>query len=219
MGYLRKAATEHDVLLQVGHIERFNPAVQTLNEILETKDVYAIEAHRLGPFSDHLNDESVVFDLMIHDIDVVNSLVSGELAETNVFGASPRSKAIDHAVALLKFGNDVLVTTTASHVTHGKIRTMNVTTEDAYISLDYQQQEIIVQRRGVGQTEPLLNQSGYRTETITESPYINTREPLKMELEHFLSCCRTRSEPRVNGTDGVQAVKIATGLVSQLASE
>jgi predicted dehydrogenase len=213
------AAREHDVVLQVGHIERFNPAVQTLNEILEMKEVYAIEAHRLGPFSDHLSEESVVFDLMIHDIDVANSLLPGDLEKANVSGASPRSEAIDHAVALFKFEDNVLVTTTASHVTHGKVRTMNVTTEDAYISLDYQQQEIIVQRRGVGQTEPLLNQSGYRTETITESPYIKTREPLKMELEHFLSCCRTRSEPRVNGADGVKAVRIATDLIARLASE
>lgn len=213
------AAEEHDVVLQVGHIERFNPAVRTLGEILESEEVYAIETHRLGPFSDHLGDESVVFDLMIHDIDVVNALLDSDLSRAGVFGASPRSEVIDHAVALFKFEDDVLATTTASHVTHGKIRTMNVTTENAYISLDYQQQEVVVQLRGVEQTEPLLNQSGYRTEMITESPYIRTQEPLKVEVKDFLSCCRNRSEPQVGGADGIRAVEIATDLISQLAPE
>lgn len=212
------SANDHDVILQVGHIERFNPAVQTLEDILENQKVIAVEAHRLGPFNEHLSAESVVFDLMIHDIDVVTSLVSTGLSQTSALGTAPRSEEVDHAVALFKFEDGVLATTTASHVTHGKIRTMTVTTENAYISLNYQKQDVIVQRRGVEQTEPLLNQSGYRTETVTENPYIKTREPLKVELHHFLSCCRDRTEPRVDGRDGIRAVELAGRVIEHIGS-
>jgi len=213
-----ETAEANDAILQVGHIERFNPVVQSLKEILEDEEVIALEAHRLGPFNQHLSEMSVVFDLMIHDIDIIDWLVDGDIEHLNALGTTPRSEQVDHAVLQLKYGNDVLGIITASHVTHGKIRTLQVTTRDAYIEVDYQDQSIVLQRRGIEETTTLLNQSGYRTETATESPYIQTREPLKNELEHFLECVSTHETPRVSGADGVRAVALTNDVADRILS-
>jgi predicted dehydrogenase len=202
-------AEKSSAILQVGHIERFNPAVNMLEEILQKQNIIALESRRLGPFKEHLSTESVIFDLMIHDLDVISSLVNAEVDSISSYGASPKSKTVDHAVAQMQFENGVLGTLTASHVTHGKERTLSVMTEESYIMLDYQKQDITIQQTGSEGTTELFNQSGYRSETATESPYIRTREPLKIELEHFLDCVSTRSLPRIDGKRGLEAVRYA----------
>jgi len=202
-----------DAVLQVGHIERFNPAVETLRDILAKEEIIAIEAHRLGPFNEQLYEETVVFDLMIHDLDIIGSLIDSPVASINAFGADARSQTTDHAVAQMQFENGVLGTLTASHVTHGKIRTLSGITEESYITVDYQEQDITIQQAGHKGTTILLDQGGYRTETVAESPYIRTREPLKNELEHFLDSVRTRSSPRVDGKIGLDAVRIARTVI------
>lgn len=212
------AASEAGAILQVGHIERFNPAVDVLADILEDKEVIAIEAHRLGPFNDHLTAESVVFDLMIHDIDVIQSLVDSPVRHVDAVGTQSRSSEIDHAIAHLKFDNGILGTTTSSHVTHKKVRSLAVTTRNVYIQLDYQQQQITVSRRESEQTTMLQGAAGYRTETIEETPFIRTREPLKNELEHFLECVRSRSRPRVDANDGIATIELATNIVDAIRS-
>jgi predicted dehydrogenase len=209
-------AEEYDAILQVGHIERFNPAVTLLEVILEQQDIIAIETHRLGPFNEQLSKESVVFDLMIHDLDIVSSLTESKLQEINAYGASPKSGTMDHAVGQMQFENGVLGTLTASHVTHGKIRTLAVVTEETYITLDYQKQDITVQKTGSEGTTSLFDRSGYRSETITESPFIQTREPLKIELEHFLNCVEMRTEPKTNGEVGVRAVQLAQTVAEEI---
>lgn len=214
-----EAAEAEGAVLQVGHIERFNPAVETLREILADKDVIALEAHRLGPFNEQLSGESVVFDLMIHDLDIVDHLADGEVSHLDAVGRQSRSNEIDHAVATMKYENGVLATTVSSHVTHGKIRRLDITTRDAYIQLDYQKQSLTIQRRGVDQLRSFDEGSGYRTETITETPFVRTREPLKNELEHFLACVRSRTNPRVNGTAGVEVVRRADAVISRIDQE
>lgn len=210
------AAAHHGVLLQVGHIEQFNPAVSSLRTILETEDLIALEAHRLGPFNEHLTTESVVFDLMIHDLDIIDSLVEGGISYLDAVGTVTRSAEVDHATAHFKFDDGELGTVTASHVTHGKVRALDVTTSDAFVRLDYQMQDVKIQRRGLEQTTRLEAQSGYRTETVTETPFVGTREPLKVELEHFVECVRERRTPQVSGEDGVRAVELATTVVDQI---
>jgi predicted dehydrogenase len=209
-------AEEHDTILQVGHIERFNPAIKALEEILQKQEVIAIESHRLGPFNEHLSEESVIFDLMIHDLDIASFLVSSDINRVNSFGANPRSKTIDHAVSQLQFENGVLGTLTASHVTHGKIRTLSVITNESYISLDYQKQKITIQQTGSEGTTNLFDRTGYRSETVTESPYIQTKEPLKIELEHFLQCVKTREPPDIDGAVGLEAVQLARTVSEQI---
>jgi len=211
-----EAAERNDVVLQVGHIERFNPAVWVLRDILEDQDVISIEAHRLGPFSEQLSEESVVFDLMIHDIDILTMFAGPKLDSVEAMGVRKRSDSHDHAVAQFYFDDDVIGVATASHVTHGKIRTLRVITQKAYIELDYQKQNLKIQRRGTEKTTKLLDKSGYVSETITETPYIKNREPLKNELEHFLRCVANRELPEVNGEVGLRAVKNASNVVEEI---
>lgn len=210
------AADANNSLLQVGHIERFNPAVKVLDDILSDTEVIALEAHRLGPFNEHLTDESVIFDLMIHDIDVIRSLVDTPVNHVDAVGARPKSKELDHAVAHLKFDDGILGTMTASHVTHSKIRTLTVTTREMFIELDYQRQQITINRRGTEEVTPLQEKSGYRTETIQETPFIQTREPLKNELQSFLECVRTRSTPIVDGQEALRAVKLSVNIATTI---
>ncbi|WP_144903898.1 Gfo/Idh/MocA family protein [Halobellus captivus] len=211
-----KLADDYDAILQVGHIERYNPAIQVVEDILDSQDVIAIEAHRLGPFHEHLVDQSVVIDLMIHDIDVINSLVEAPVSRIDAVGAAKRSEDLDHAIANFQFQDGTLGTVVSSHVTHGKVRELDVTTQDAYISLNYQQQRVVIQQRGTEQMTVLNNKTGYRTETITETPFVSTCEPLKNELEDFVKCVHERSTPLVDGETGAQAVDIASRVLESI---
>jgi predicted dehydrogenase len=210
-----EVAAEAGAVLQVGHIERFNLAVEVLDEILKNEEIIALEAHRLGPFHEHLSDESVIFDLMIHDIDIIDSIVDSQVTYTNAVGANSRAEKLDHVTANMMFENGVVGTATASQVTHGKVRNLTVTTQNAYIKLDYQDQNIVIHRRGVGQQMSVEGRTGYRTETVSETPFVPTREPLKNEIEHFLNRVHDREVPRVSGIDGVQAVERAVEIVQQ----
>lgn len=214
-----EVADAEGAVLQVGHIERFNPAVETLLDILADEEVIAIEAHRLGPFNEQLSAESVIFDLMIHDLDIVELLIDSEIKHMNAIGRQAHSDEIDHAVANIKYANGVLGTMTASHVTHGKIRTLDVTTKDAYVQLDYQNQSLDIQRRGIDRLTSFDQSSGYRTETLTETPFVQTREPLKNELRHFVECVRTQKTSRVDGSVGVKAIEHAETVVSLVKNE
>lgn len=204
-----RAADESGAILMVGHIERYNPGVQTLRELLAEQQVFAVEAHRLGPFNDHLSKESVIMDLMIHDLDIVEWLVDDTVDRLDAIGTTARSETLDHAVVQLKFENEVLGTVTASHITHAKIRKLALMTEETYITLDYQRQTIDIQRVGSESTLSTGNSGDYRTETVTESLHVNTREPLKNELEHFLTCVRTRESPLTDGEVGVRSIQRA----------
>jgi predicted dehydrogenase len=210
------AVDANNALLQVGHIERFNPAVKVLGDILGGKEVIALEAHRLGPFNEHLTNESVIFDLMIHDIDVIRSLVGTSVDHVDAVGAQPKSEELDHAVAHLEFDSGVLGTMTASHVTHSKIRTLTAATRKMFVELDYQRQQVTINRRGTEEITPVQEKSGYRTETIQETPFIQTYEPLKKEIQSFIECVRTRNTPIVDAVDGVIAVKIASNIANKI---
>ena len=210
------AAEQAGSILQVGHIERFNPAVEMLSKILDEREIIAIETHRLGPFNEQLSETNVVFDLMIHDLDVLDNLVGTEPSHIDAVGRRSHSNEIDHAIANLRYTNSVLATVVSSHITHGKIRELVVTTRDAYIKLDYQQQSITIQKKGVDHLTSFDGESGYRTEAVTETPLIQTREPLKNELEHFLRCIRTRQTPRVGGNAGVAVIRRIKSIVEQI---
>jgi len=209
------AAEKAGAILQVGHIERFNPAIEMLHDLLNDMTVLAIETHRLGPFNEHLTNESVVFDLLIHDVDIVRSILNEDVSKIRGMGLKHKSETWDQATAMLQYSGSVAVLT-ASHITHGKVRQLNITAEEYFISLNYQTQQIEIQQHGSEQTTSILGQSGYRTETRTESPFVNTREPLKNELEHFLNCVQTHTQPRVSGEDGVEAIRLINSIESVL---
>ncbi|WP_418280292.1 Gfo/Idh/MocA family oxidoreductase [Halorubrum sp. DTA98] len=201
------AANAAGVVLQVGHIERFNPAVRTLSEFVDDLDLIAVDARRLGPPVDGGRDvgDGVVLDLMIHDIDVIRSLVGSPVVDVSAAG-SPDDQ---YVAATLGFENDVVGSLTASRVTQRKVRELTLTARDCQVTVDYIDRSIRIHRR----TRPeFLVSDGdlrYRSEQVVERPTVDNGEPLKKELGAFLDAVRNGTDPVVSGRDGVKALALA----------
>ncbi|WP_411969024.1 Gfo/Idh/MocA family oxidoreductase [Haloferax sp. YSSS75] len=202
---LAALAKWHGVTLQVGHIERFNPAVRALDTFLDGTEPIAITANRLGPPLNRDVDDGVIMDLMIHDIDVVLSLVDSEIANL-----SATSTADDqYATAQLTFENGVVATLTASRVTQQKTRTLDITARDRLIRVDYLNQSVQIFR----QSKPdFLRENGnvrYRHEVLMEQPMIEAGEPLKHELQAFVEAATDGKPVVVTADDGLRALAVA----------
>jgi len=170
-------AAEKDLRLQVGHIERFNPAVRAPMDVLPEMDVLAVDARRLGPPVDRENTDSVVNDLMIHDLDVMLSLFDTEVDQ--VFAAGIRGEP--HATATLQLNNGVLGTLTASRITHQKIRKLEVTGRDCRVTVDYLTQSVRIHRHSLPEYIESDGDVRYRSESVVERPQVNNGEPLQEE--------------------------------------
>ncbi len=146
---LVNAAADHDCILQVGHIERFNPAFQELSKVLKTEEILAIESHRMSPYSQRANDVSVVLDLMIHDIDLILELVSAPVVKLTASGsrAATDSGYLDYVTATLGFSNGVVANLTASKVTHRKIRRLAAHCKNSLTEADFLNNEILIHRQ------------------------------------------------------------------------
>lgn len=202
-----REAEEANLTVQVGHVERFNPVFEFLKQRLKHDDVISINARRLGPFSPRVAKDSVALDLMIHDLDIAMALMDGYPEEVAAMGRRWRSGTMDYATAHLRFSNGCIATVEASHLSTEKVRTLEATLPDSYAVADYQEQSLDMYRSGVGGYEE--SSDGYRSEQVVEKPYINRREPLKEELEHFVDCVTSGSEPEVGIEDGIRALKLA----------
>jgi predicted dehydrogenase len=199
-------AERNDRILMVGHVERFNPAVLVLDEILD--DVLYVELARVGPFTPRIGDD-VILDLMIHDLDLTLALAGAPVADVFAVSRSVHSPTEDIANALLKFDNGITANVTAHRVGQSKIRRMHITQADSFVRLDLLRQEVQVERRYQGE---FTSKSGrvYRQTGVTEVPFLEHRgEPLALEIRHFLECVRTRSTPKISGPDGVAALDLA----------
>jgi predicted dehydrogenase len=191
---LLSLAKEHGLILQVGHIERFNAAVMALDEI--PGKVRFVECHRLGPFKKRALDVGVVLDLMIHDIDIILGLVKSEVASVDAVGVNILTPHEDLANVRIRFVNGAVANLTASRVTKDEMRKIRLFKEDCYVSLDYIKQAAAVYRKsGDKITARMIN--------------IRKEEPLKKELEAFINCVKTRERPLVSGEEGRDALKIA----------
>jgi len=202
---LRKRAREADVTLQVGHVERFNPAVQALEDIVSELDLIAITTRRLGPPVDRDTADSVVRDLMIHDIDVVLSQVGRDI--TNITATSPPDQ--DYVTASLELEGGVVATLTASRVTQEKVRELAFTADDCRVNVDYASQSIQVHRHSLPEYYEDEDGLRYRHESIIERPTIENGEPLKAELTAFLEAAAGERDPVVTAEDGIRALEIA----------
>ncbi|QLD91188.1 Gfo/Idh/MocA family oxidoreductase [Natronomonas salina] len=209
------AADEADVTLQVGHIERFNPAVQAVSEFADELDPIALEAQRQGPPVDRDGDDDVVMDLMVHDIDVACALLDGEVTAIEATGTAGG----DYVTASLTFDDHVVATMTASRVTAKKLRNMAVTADDCRVDVDYTSQDVTITRR----TEPeyVAADDGlrFRSETLVEQPTVNNGEPLKEELSSFVESVREDTEPEVTGEDGRRVIELAERVRRELDNE
>lgn len=197
-------ADEQGVILQVGHIERFNPAVMTLMELLDDLEVIAIEARRLGPPLDREIDDTAVMDLMIHDLDIVLSILGEDAEEVHAAGA----RDSNYATATIQTPSGRIGQFTASRVTQQKVRELTITAESCRVIVDYIDQSIEITRQSLPE---YVKQEGfrYRHENIVEQVLVERREPLKNELSAFAEAVRTDSEPVVTGEDGLRALSLA----------
>lgn len=194
-GDLVSAAERSGRILQVGHLERFNPIVEAATAAVTLPLFF--EVHRMSPFSPRSLDIDVVLDLMIHDLDIVQALVDSKIAQVDASGLSVISKQTDIANARIQFENGCVANLAASRVSTEKIRKLRFFQPREYVSLDY------VSRQGVRIGLDQANQLQVRPLARDEG------EPLQRQLRSFLNCVRDRSEPRVNGRDGLEALRLA----------
>lgn len=217
-------AREKKCLLQVGHVERFNPVLRYLNEVVT--EARFIEVHRLSPYPGRSIDIGVVLDLMIHDLDVVLSLVKSPLATIDAIGIPVLSATEDIANVRLKFANGCVANITASRVSPEKMRKIRLFGRTdigaAYISLDYMKQEGelyrvagddaqesgLLKKLLAGKHATIVSEFGGK-KIVREPVPIERDEPLKLELQHFLESVRLRRQPLVTGEAAKQALEVA----------
>ena len=214
---LVNAAAKFQCILQVGHIERFNPAFQELNKVLKTEKLLALEAHRMSPYSQRANDVSVVLDLMIHDIDLLQELAGAPVVKLTASGScGSESKYLDYVTATLGFANGIVATLTASKVTHRKIRRISAHCKNSMTEADFLNNEILIHRQTTANYMTDYGQVLYRQDGLIEKVHTSNIEPLHAELEHFVNCVRGGNQPSVGGEQALKALRLAS-LIEQMA--
>ncbi|MEO0408576.1 MAG: Gfo/Idh/MocA family oxidoreductase [Cyanobacteria bacterium P01_A01_bin.135] len=214
---LVNAAAQYQCVLQVGHIERFNPAFQELSQVLKTEELLAIEAHRMSPYSDRANDVSVVLDLMIHDIDLLLELVGTPVIHLTASGSrASDSGQLDYVTATMRFENGIVATLTASKVTHRKIRRIVAHCRQSLTEADFLNSEILIHRQTTANYSTDHGQVLYRQDGLIEKVYTSNIEPLHAELEHFVHCAQGGFQPSVGGEQALKALRLAS-LIDEMA--
>jgi len=203
---LVESARAGNVILQVGHLERYNPAIRKLESVI--KEPKFIECHRLAPFVERGTDVDVILDLMIHDIDVIVSLVRSPVQQVEAVGVPVLTDKPDIANARIKFANGCIANVTSSRVSIKRERKVRFFQPDAYISIDYDQRRAQIFYK----PPPGATWLDIRGESID----IKDGDALADEIDSFLDCVRSRSLPLVSGADGLRALEIASMISSQL---
>ena len=202
------SAKKADRILQVGHLERFNAAVLAAEPHLRSPRF--MECVRLAPYKERGTDVNVVLDLMIHDIDLVQSLANSEIESIDAIGTPVFSGEIDIANARIRFANGCVANTTASRVSLKTERKLRIFEDAAYISLDLQQKILTLIRKREG-----VPQAGQLPVSIEESN-LEQGDALKSEIESFLDCIRNQKRPIVSGEDGLRALDTAIRISEQV---
>jgi predicted dehydrogenase len=205
---LIRLAAERQAILQVGHIERFNPAVDVLKATVSRPRF--IEVHRLGSFSPRSLDIDVVLDLMIHDLDIVLTLDGSEAVQIDAVGVPVLTPRVDIANVRLRFASGLIANLTASRVSAEKVRKFRVFSPRTYISVDFARREAQVYRLGDGSAGP---------EIQVERTAAPDEEPLRRQLAAFVECAGSRSAPVVSGADGLRALRLAHVILARIADE
>lgn len=210
------SARKNGVMLAVGHVERFNAAIAELHKFVEQP--IHIHARRISPFSARISD-GVIFDLMIHDLDIILALAGPNAAVTHVSGICRAVKGTseDLASVTLRFDSGLTATLDTSRLGQQKQRSLEITQDDTVIVADLLRQDITIHR--MARHEYLAEDGArYRTSSVVEIPFLDTRgEPLANELDHVAMCSMTRSKPRVNGETAVRTIELAEAIVAAVA--
>jgi predicted dehydrogenase len=193
---LNALAKERGVIFQVGHLERFNGALSAMNGVL--KNPLFIESYRLSPFSGRGTDVDVILDLMIHDIDIILSILRSEIEGVEAVGVPFYSSQIDVAHARIRFKDGCVAHISASRIAQERLRKMVILQKDSHLSIDYMKQSLVATRKdeqGVG---------GIQVEEV-----VRGNDPLETQLHAFLQSVRERTPPVVSGEDGQRALEVA----------
>jgi len=206
---LIRAAEAAGRLLQVGHIERFNPAFMELLHVVANEEVVVLETRRHSPYADRANDVSVVLDLMIHDIDLVLELAQAPVVGLAAAGGRSGEGPIDYVAATLSFANGVAASLTASKMSHRKVRNLSAHCRGSLIEADFLHRNLRIHRRAQESYSASRGELLYRHDGFIEEVSITPTEPLYAELEHFLQCVRGLETPAVGGLQASRALQLA----------
>jgi predicted dehydrogenase len=202
---LLHAAKRLGCILQVGHVERFNPAVLAVEPILNHPLFF--EVHRLGVFTSRSLDVDVIYDLMIHDLDILLTLVKEPVTEVKAVGIPVLTDKVDIAHARLEFAGGAVANVTASRVSTERVRKMRFFQQHEYISLDYARRDAL---------RVAVKTPGPKPEFAFEKLPAQAVEPLRAELEAFVEAVRTRREPRTSGSSGRAALELAERVMTSI---
>ncbi len=198
---LAALAAQRELVLQIGHVERFNPVLSALEQRLTHPRF--IEAHRLSPYPNRSTDIGVVLDLMIHDLEIILHLVRSPVQTIDAVGVPVLSRGEDIANARLRFENGCVANVTSSRISPESMRKIRVFQEDAYLSLDYQNQTGEIYRRASGKIE-------------REEVEIEREEPLRRQLAAFIECASTGRAPKVSGFEATAALELAVEITKRI---
>ena len=213
---LFKIAEDKALTLHVGHVERFNGAVQELHKIVDSP--IFVECRRMGPFTDRIKDDGVVLDIMIHDIDIILNLIQSRVTKTFVLGSSIFSTKDDLVNAQLEFENGCIANIIASRASQNQIRTLSITQKDSFVVLDYTDQEIYVHKQSSSEHKLSKDSLRYKQESHVERIFVHKDNPLKLELKHFLDCATNGSPRKVAIDNELYSLEVALNILSQFKS-
>ena len=205
-------------VLMVGHVERFNNVVGELEKVLEHEEIVAIQMERCSSMDLRISDTDVVYDLMIHDMDILlNSIMpSREIRNLQAFGTKAYSeKFVDYVESLLQFDNGAIASVVCSRTTEDKIRMTRIHCKNAYIEADLLNKTLTISRKtklnlDVGYS-PV-----YRQENIKEKVFVPGKEPLKAEQEHFYDCIVNGCKPKTDGVSAARSIKVLDSIKNQI---
>lgn len=209
-GELVELAKANSVVLQIGHLERFNPAVLALEDIMQQP--LFIESHRVAPFNPRGADVNVILDLMIHDIDIILEIVDSPVTNIRAKGVAVLSKDIDIANVRLEFESGCVANVTASRAGMKSERKMRVFQHDAYISIDFQNKKVGIHRKGKTELYPGV------ANIESEEHELAQGDALNAEIESFLNCIQLGQQPKVSGEDGLRALETAIEITRLLTA-
>ena len=204
---LFEIAAKKNLVLHIGHVERFNGAVQELRKIAD--DPYFVESRRVGPFNPNFAKDSIILDMMIHDIDIIVNMVHSDVVEIQAAGRKVYSELPDYASVNLCFDGKATAQIAVSRVTQKKDRIMSISQKDAFITLDYTSQDISIYRNAQSTHTFGNKELHYKNEYILERLFVYKDNPLKQEIKHFIDCINGTVKRVVTVEHELKSLKIA----------
>jgi len=206
-------AASKNCTLHVGHVERFNGSIQEVKKIINQPSL--IECHRMGPFVARVQKDSVVLDLMIHDLDLVLGLIDAPITSVSAHGTKVYTDSCDVATVQISFGNGTIASIISSRASQIKQRTMAVHQKNEYLHLDFGTQALMIHRQASFSTQVGADQLKYRQEATIEHVFVHKDNPLKLEIEHFVNAIATNAD-RMNPDQDLRALELTFNIEKQL---